>query len=448
MKKKILLKNDSRNLISSNKIKKRKRKRKISSKSKFTTFWYSIILILILIIILLLAFINLKKKILNSYNQNKNLLNNSRYKSNASNNGQQQTKKNQLNMINSKINLNQTLLKAMNETYEQNGFVNLNEVESTIPNGREWIKGQNKLKEINVGAAFDTKYILLSMFTIASIMDSQHLETKLRLHFAVVDCFSVESMIKIYSLRDKIRDDIEFNFYNAKKIETDLRNTNPKGNAINAKLILPELLPDDVERIIILDMGDVLVLRDLSDMYNWNMEDKIYYGVLDEGVMKYGYFSKTKLDIYINTGSYLVDVKKAKSEKIYEKIVKYKNLYRPSGLFEQDFLNDIAYGKIGYLPIRFGLKSPFSEDKNSDSPFFKTEYHFLDNVAYKEKYNLPKNQNEMNIQAFNPVIIHQWNGKWFNGNGLSIYRRIVQYYIRFAGIWDEICPIYPGICQK
>jgi hypothetical protein len=71
------------------------------------------------------------------------------------------------------------------------------------------------------------------MFTIASIIDSQNLETKLRLHFAVVEDFSVENMIKIYTLRDKIRDDVEFNFYNAKKVEIDLNNTNPNGIAIN-----------------------------------------------------------------------------------------------------------------------------------------------------------------------------------------------------------------------
>ena len=86
-------------------------------------------------------------------------------------------------MINSNINLKNKLLKKIKEAYEQNGFVNLNEVESTLPEGRAWIKGQNKSKEINVGAAFDTKYILLAMFTIASIMDSQNQETKLKLHF-------------------------------------------------------------------------------------------------------------------------------------------------------------------------------------------------------------------------------------------------------------------------
>jgi hypothetical protein len=164
--------------------------------------------------------------------------------------------------------------------------------------------------------------------------------------------------------------------------------------------------------------------------------------------MKYGRFSKKKLDIYINTGSYLVDVKKVKSEKIYEKIVEHKNLYKRSVIFDQDFINDIAYGKIGYLPMRFGLNGPFREDKYSDSPPYKTEYKFIDKATYKEKYNLPKNQNEMNIHNLNPVIIHQWNGKWFLGRGLTIYRRIAQYYIRFAGIWDEICQKYPGFCKK
>ena len=327
--------------------------------------------------------------------------------------------------------------------------MNLNEIESTIPDGRTWVKEQNKSKEINVGASINTKYVLLGMITIASLMDSQKQETKLRLHLAVVEGFSVESMIKIYSLRDKIRDDVEFNFYNAQKVETDLNNKNTRGNSLNARLILPELLPDDVERIIILDLGDTLVLRDLSEMYNWNMEDKIYYGVFDDGIMKYGSFSKKVLDIYINTGSYLVDVKKVKSEKIYEKIVENKNIYSPSGIFDQDILNDVAYGKIGYLPVRFGLKAPFSEDKYSDSPPNRTDYcNILSKVKYKEKYNLPKNDNEMALQAFNPVIIHEWNGKWIDGLGLTIYRRIAQYYIRFAGIWDEICQKYPGFCKK
>ena len=179
-----------------------------------------------------------------------------------------------------------------------------------------------------------------------------------------------------------------------------------------------------------------MVLKDLSEMYNWNMEDKIYYGVIDNSAMKYGPISKKILYNYINTGCFLVDVKKAKSEKIYKKIVDNKNIYKPSIIVDQDYLNDVSYGKIGILPIKFGL----------------TPYKTI--LAYSRYANLTKNyhlldyQNEINSQNFNPVIIHQWNGKWIQGRGLIIYRRIAQYYIRFAGIWDEMCQKYPRACAK
>ena len=278
----------------------------------------------------------------------------------------------------------------------------------------------------------------MAMFTMASVIDSQSLETKLRLHFAVVDGFSAESMIKIYTLRRKIRDDVEFNFYNAKKVEIDLKNTNIKGNGINAKLILPELLQDDINRIIILDTGDTLVIEDLSEMYNWNMENKIFYGVIDASAMRYGHISKKILYNYINTGCFLVDVKKAKSAKIYQKIVKNKKLYKPSINVDQNYLNDVSYGKIGILPIKFGLTP------------YQTIRAYLKYAKLTKNYQYLKNQNEIKSQDFNlnPVIIHQWNGKWVLGRGLTIYRRIAQYYIRLAGIWDEMCKEHPGACKK
>jgi lipopolysaccharide biosynthesis glycosyltransferase len=145
-------------------------------------------------------------------------------------------------------------------------------------------------------------------------MDSQFIETKLRLHFAVIK-FSVDNMLKIYTLREKIRDDVEFNFYNARKVEFDLSNFHPKGLGILGKYFLPELLKDDVERIIIIDVGDVLVLRDLTEMYNWDMEDKIFCGSPDMGINRYSLITRKPFEMYINTGHYLVNVRKAKANK-------------------------------------------------------------------------------------------------------------------------------------
>ena len=278
-------------------------------------------------------------------------------------------------------------------------------------------------------------------------MDSQKKETKIRFHFAVVNGFSIENMLKIYKLREIIRDDVEFNFYNAKRVETELKGVNPKGNSLCARLLLPELLPDDVERLIIFDTGDLIVIRDLSEMYNWNMENYIYCGIADPQVGKYGVISKKPMDIYINGGNYLVDVKKVKNEKMYDKFVEHKDAYKDI-IADQDLLNDIAYGKIGYLPMRFGVIPPFSDDRSSDAFHFENK-RFIERVKYKERFPfLPKDSNEMNLQGFNPVIIHQWNSKWIQGAGLTIYRRIAQYYIKLAGIWDEMCQKHPGYCQK
>jgi len=354
-----------------------------------------------------------------------------------------------INIISSKINLTNILFERINDTYRNNEFVNINEIESKIPGGRPWIKGQNKTREINIGIGIDPNYTLQAMMTISSAMDSIQNETKLRIHIGVVDGFPIEKMIKIYALRERIRNDVEFNFYNAKRVETELKGVHTKGNGVMAKLVLPILLPNDVERIIILDTGDLLVLRDLSEMYNWDMKNKTICGVIDPGVMKYGLISKKKLDIYINGGHFLVDVQKFKNDKIYERTVENKNIYKPTFVVDQNFLNDVAYGKMGYLPMKFGIFSPFNRDRRSDTPPYITGYNYFHNSNYHEIYPfVPKNRQEMNIRAFNPVIIHGWNGKWSLGKGLTIYRRIAQYYIKYAGIWDEMCIKKPGYCKK
>ncbi len=294
----------------------------------------------------------------------------------------------------------------------------------------------------------DPSYILRTMMTLASIIDSQKLTTKLRLHFAVVLGFTPEQMLKIYSLREKLRDDVEFNFYNAKRVETELKNLNIKGPGAVAKLLLPQLLPNDIDKLIIFDTGDLLVLRDLYTMYNWNISEYLYLGIPGRKVGHYALITKKKFNIYINTGSMLVNVKKVKSENIYEKFVKYKDVYN-SHVGDQDLLNDIAFGKIGYLPMKFGIRAPYKNDKDSDKPLLNNPfYHSFKKYFKFKKILIPKNIMKAIQLGNNPIVIHQFNGKWMYGKGLTIYRRLAQYYIKLAGIWDEMCEKLPGYCKK
>ena len=140
-------------------------------------------------------------------------------------------------MIKNNLNyFNYLLLTKVNQTFELNEYININEIESTIPKGRVWNKSKDKINEINIGFQLDPNYVLRVMMTLASIMDSQKPKTKLRFHLAVVLNFNAKDMLKIYSLRNKIRDDVEFNFYNCKRVETELKNLNIKGPWCSSKI--------------------------------------------------------------------------------------------------------------------------------------------------------------------------------------------------------------------
>ena len=352
--------------------------------------------------------------------------------------------------INSNISFKNILLNRINITYKKKKIVNINEIEANIKGGRKWEKFKDKKKEINIGFQLDPSYILRTMMTLASIIDSQKLTTKLRLHFAVVLGFTPEQMLKIYSLRERLRDDVEFNFYNAEKVENDFKGMHPKGPGAIAKILLPHLLPDDIERLLVFDTGDVLIIRDLSEMYNWNIDNYLYMGIPDPCIGKRAKISKKQFSKYINIGNFLLNVKKIKSENMYEKYLKYKKAYT-NIIADQDLLNDVAQEQIGYLPIKYGIFSPFINDKESDNLTSKNQfekYKMNEKKLNNTSFYIPKNSNDFFKLSYNPVVIHQWNGKWQFGSGLSIYRRLAQTYIRIAGIWDELCLKKPGYCKK
>ena len=287
------------------------------------------------------------------------------------------------------------------------------------------------------------------MMTLASIMDSQKFEFLLRFHFAIVLDFNISNMLKIYSLRDRIRDDVEFNFYNARKVEKELKNLNSKGPGAVAKLLLPQLLPDDIKKLIILDTGDLLVLRDISKMYNLYMGKFIFLGIPGGGIGKLANITKKKFEKYINTGCMLVNVIEAKKNNLYSKYVKYKDVYKNSTIGDQNLLNDISFGKIGYLPMKLGVCSPYKNDKDSDIPLYTNPFSFYSNVYLKDNYSfIPKTIDKILQMGYNPIIIHQWNGKWMFGKGMTVYRRLAQYYLKLAGVWDETCKTFPGYCKK
>ena len=303
-----------------------------------------------------------------------------------------------------------------------------------------WNSLRNKSNEMNIGVHLDPNFILPTMMTLASIMDSQNKKTRIRFHIAIVLNFTALDMIKIYSLRYKIREDTEFNFYNASKVEKDLIGLNTRGPGVESVILLPQLLPNDINKLLVFDTGDLLVLKDLKEQYNWNMGDKLYVGVAGGRNGQKSLITKQTYKDYINIGSFLINVTKVKIEKMYDKFVKYKNFYH-SHIGDQDLLNDISVGKKSIYPSKFGTSPPFVDD---DTPFIPNSHKANKNLIIYTGQNITNYLKSV----FTSNVIHQWTGKWFKGKGLTIFRRLAQYYIRYAGIWKEMCEKFPGYCIK
>jgi hypothetical protein len=66
---------------------------------------------------------------------------------------------------------------------------------------------------INIEFTLDPNYILETMLTVSSILATQKNTTKIVFHFGVINNFTPENMLKIYSLKNKINNLSEFNFY-------------------------------------------------------------------------------------------------------------------------------------------------------------------------------------------------------------------------------------------
>ena len=148
---------------------------------------------------------------------------------------------------------------------------------------------------------------------MTSIIATQHRTTKIIFHLGVVNNFTAKNMIKLYELRRKINNLTEFNFYYLKGAMEKMKFFHSKGEACPGKFELPELLSNDIDRLFIFDAGDVLVFRDLTELYNYNMEEYWALGTPEPiGIILCS--KNYNLTKYLNIGSILLNVKELKKK--------------------------------------------------------------------------------------------------------------------------------------
>lgn len=204
---------------------------------------------------------------------------------------------------------------------------------------------------INICLSCDEKYTKYAGVVIASILANAKQEDDL--YFYILDGnITEESKNKILSLKKIKNCTIKFLYVNDKEFE-DYKNI-PNHDYISIstyyRLKLATLLPD-VDKIIYLDC-DVIVRDSLQELYNIDLKDNIYGGVLDIDV------SLRNNPKYVNAGVLLMDLSKVRHYNIEKQFVEYaKNNWQYIQLGDQGVINDVLQDKILTIPKKYNVQS-------------------------------------------------------------------------------------------
>lgn len=119
------------------------------------------------------------------------------------------------------------------------------------------------------------------------------------------------------------------------------------------KFIIPDLFPD-IDKMLYLD-GDLIAKVDLSEVYNYDIEDYYAAAVIDSGSMYYKHKYVKMVENYFNSGVMVLNLKRLRNENVSEILLKTKREMQDASLMDQNVFNIVFDGNVLLLPIRYNF---------------------------------------------------------------------------------------------
>jgi lipopolysaccharide biosynthesis glycosyltransferase len=306
-------------------------------------------------------------------------------------------------------------------------------------------RNYSNFDNIHLLFAFNNEYYLLALVTITSILKTANNNSFIHIHIIASKGFEYETMKKLNSLKGKINKNVEFIFYDGSRIEEDFGSHIKNeicGAGEYAKLLGPVLVDKKIDRIIALDAGDLLIQKDLLELYNYPLDDYLIRGCFDPLAPCYANWSIFYLkEGYLNAGVYLYNLKKWREMDIYNDILKfYKYLNFTHKLIapHQDIINCfLPSASIGLLPIKYNLQEYIDFQDPNDDQKGSSLYTLNCSYYYGKK-------NEIIEGVKNIVIWHYTKSKIHKGEGPPFLTKQWIKYAEITGFYKEIKQSYPN----
>ena len=200
--------------------------------------------------------------------------------------------------------------------------------------------------KINIVFAVNEEYANPCRVAIKSILENKNRDTILCI-FVLHSDLSHETQANI---RKMAQDDCEISMVDVKSmICENMYEKSYFTKEMYYRLIVSDIL--DIDKFIYLD-ADVVVLRDLQELYNIEFEDNYLIGVQDE---KNGEHLETNHNVYINSGVMVVNAIKFRADGIWDKCRNYLQRNKDLHFPDQDTVNHICRDKIKCIDSRWNV---------------------------------------------------------------------------------------------
>lgn len=298
------------------------------------------------------------------------------------------------------------------------------------------------LNHIHLSMSFDHDYILLSTISIASILNTSNSDTYIHFHIVLINCTYED--IKLIIELEKINPQVSFIFYNGKQAEYDFKRGSDECRGIGeyARFLIPEIV-NNTNKILILDSGDIMAVKDLSEIYFYELGDNYCAFSLEDVA---GRFLEDIIigrnNFYPNGGVTLINIRKYRKDKLYKSAFYSTFAYEILQCPYQDILLLISNYKFKIFPINFNCPQLYD---NKDL-FNKNGFNSIEISRWMETQNLSLfkySREELINAALNPIILHLYHSKPYNDYANEEYKNMWINYCKMTGLLEKIKKKYP-----
>ena len=213
--------------------------------------------------------------------------------------------------------------------------------------------------DICVAYSTDNNYIYPTIVSMTSIMENANKNTFCKFTVLTADNVTQEDKEKIKTVSN--------NYSNCSISIIDMGQQfsgSVKGGwskAMYYRLNLPEILKNE-KKCIYLD-GDTMIRKDISDMFEIDMNNYYIAGVRDMNIFinkessYYNVLGIPNLDSYICSGVLIMNLEKMRNDNLHEildKLITENDANKTFKFPDQDTLNAACYGHILALPLKYG----------------------------------------------------------------------------------------------